>query len=251
MCVQELRGAWLSNALHYLRSTPMGVYWVRKMAQPATVINRDVLHNTVEGKPGYASTVTFSPSDISRELSSGIQSVIGRNSSKGDISHVLNSGYVSMQEGNPHSTTSLQRAIAGTARQLNLSMAVWVSAAKDPLKLCLGTEIMNEEKLIITRQYVAGGGAQLTAERAPARLISIKEDQREARVERYGVDIEVRYFEHAFEFVCLHFPCFNFVVCVVVSVEQVVRPKTKAIVGGCTRILTMCFFGGRCRSTRS
>ena len=229
----------------------MGVYRVRKMAQPATVINRDVLHNTVEGKPGYASTVTFSPSDISRELSSGIQSVIGRHSSKGDISHVLNSGYVSMQEGNPHSTTSLQRAIAGTARQLNLSMAVWVSAAKDPLKLCLGTEIMNEEKLIITRQYVAGGGAQLTAERAPARLISIKEDQREARVERYGVDIEVRYnlFERAFEFVCLHFPRFNLVVSVVEGVEKVVRRRKNGIVGVYKNPKCM-FFGGRCRSIR-
>ena len=55
----------------------------------------------------------------------------------------------------------------------------------------LGTAVVREQKIIITRKYVVGGSALITPERAPARTVSVKEDAREEILCRYGGDLEM------------------------------------------------------------
>lgn len=47
-----------------------------------------------------------------------------------------------------------------------------------------------DAKIIIKRKYIQGGGAMITPERAPARLVSVQEDVREVMLTRYGGDVE-------------------------------------------------------------
>jgi hypothetical protein len=67
----------------------------------------------------------------------------------------------------------------------------WLASYVDPIKAIFGTSIENNQKVIIKRKYMVGGGAIITPEHAPARSVAIQEDVREVRLVRYGGDIEM------------------------------------------------------------
>ena len=89
-----------------------------------------------------------------------------------------------------HATTGIPYAIAGTAKVVEMDVAERLTAFSDPIKAILGTGVHGDEKVIIKRQYVAGGGASIVPERAAARTIALQEDVREVHLTRYGADIE-------------------------------------------------------------
>ena len=90
----------------------------------------------------------------------------------------------------PHSTTGIPYAISGTAKNVQVEVSQRLAGFKDPIKAILGVGVHSEQKIIIRRQYVAGGGAGIVPERAPARTVAIQEDTREVMLTRYGGDIE-------------------------------------------------------------
>lgn len=90
----------------------------------------------------------------------------------------------------PHSTTGIPYAISGTAKNVQIEVSQRLAGFKDPIKAILGVGVHSEQKIIIRRQYVAGGGAGIVPERAPARTVAIQEDTREVMLTRYGGDIE-------------------------------------------------------------
>ena len=59
------------------------------------------------------------------------------------------------------------------------------------MQAILGVGVHRDAKIIIKRKYIQGGGAMITPERAPARLVSVQEDVREVMLTRYGGDVEV------------------------------------------------------------
>ena len=69
---------------------------------------------------------------------------------------------------------------------INQKVAIWMASFEDPIKSVLGTAVVREQKIIVTRKYVVGGSALITPERAPARTVSIREDAREEVLCRYG-----------------------------------------------------------------
>jgi hypothetical protein len=78
-----------------------------------------------------------------------------------------------------HATTGLPLALAGSASVVNVSVTEQLAAFSDPIKAILGTGVHESQKVIIKRQYVAGGGADIVPERAPARTVAVQEDVRE------------------------------------------------------------------------
>ena len=80
-----------------------------------------------------------------------------------------------------HATTGIPLAIAGSATVVNIDVTEKLSAFSDPIKAILGTGIEEGQKIIIKRQYVAGGGADIVPERAPARTVAVQEDVREGQ----------------------------------------------------------------------
>lgn len=90
----------------------------------------------------------------------------------------------------PHATTGIPYAISGTATNVQVEVAQRLSGFQDPIKAIMGVGVHREQKIIIRRQYVAGGGAGPVPERAPARTVAIQEDTREVMLTRYGGDIE-------------------------------------------------------------
>jgi len=89
-----------------------------------------------------------------------------------------------------HASTGLPLALAGSASVVNVSVTEQLAAFSDPIKAILGTGVHESQKVIIKRQYVAGGGADIVPERAPARTVAVQEDVREVTLTRYGADIE-------------------------------------------------------------
>ena len=90
----------------------------------------------------------------------------------------------------PHATTGIPYAISGTATNVQVEVAQRLTGFQDPIKAIMGVGVHRDQKIIIRRQYVAGGGAGPVPERAPARTVAIQEDSREVMLTRYGGDIE-------------------------------------------------------------
>lgn len=95
------------------------------------------------------------------------------------------------RSGYARATTGLTEAIEGSASVIATTVAAGLLESQDPIKAILTTEVHQQEKIIITRTYVVGGGAEVTPERAPARAVSVKQDVREVYMARYGGDIEM------------------------------------------------------------
>ena len=89
-----------------------------------------------------------------------------------------------------HGTTGIPYAISGTATVVQMDVAQRLADYVDPIKAILGVGMHSEQRVIIKRQYVAGGSAGIVPERAPARTVAIQEDVREVMLTRYGGDIE-------------------------------------------------------------
>ena len=89
-----------------------------------------------------------------------------------------------------HGTTGIPYAISGTAKVVQMDVAQRLAGYSDPIKAIMGIGVHREQKIIIKRQYVAGGGAGIVPERAPARTVAVQEDAREVMLTRYGGDIE-------------------------------------------------------------
>ena len=96
-----------------------------------------------------------------------------------------------LKSGYPHSTTGIPMAIHGTASQIQVDVADALAGFQDPIKALLGVGIHQDQKIIIRRRYVVGGGASVVPERAPARTVSVREDVRSIMLTRYGADLEM------------------------------------------------------------
>ncbi|MGB0549519.1 MAG: hypothetical protein ACPGR8_10325 [Limisphaerales bacterium] len=90
----------------------------------------------------------------------------------------------------PRATTGIPMAISGTATVVQLDVASALSSYSDPIRAILGLGVHEDQRVIIKRAYVSGGGASIVPERAPARTVSVAEDVREVMLTRYGADIE-------------------------------------------------------------
>lgn len=90
----------------------------------------------------------------------------------------------------PHATTGIPLAISGTATVVQLDVASALANYSDPIRAILGLGVHEDQRVIIKRAYVAGGGASIVPERAPARTVALSEDVREVMLTRYGADVE-------------------------------------------------------------
>jgi hypothetical protein len=121
-------------------------------------------------------------------MNSGARAIMGDATSLGTS---MNLGRTDIHESAPHATTSLAYAINGTARLFADTVTAWMAGYVEPMKVVMGTIVVEEESVLITREYLVGGGCQITAERSLAPTISLKEDQRRVVLNTYGADITV------------------------------------------------------------
>lgn len=131
-------------------------------------------------------------SKLKQAIADSVANVLGKNvaiEQRGPFAMSMTTGF-SRDGTGAHGTTGIPYAIAGTAKVVEIDVAERLTAFSDPIRAILGTSVHGEQKIIIKRQYVAGGGAQIVPERAPARTVAIQEDVREVVLTRYGADIE-------------------------------------------------------------
>ena len=95
------------------------------------------------------------------------------------------------RDGPTHTTTGIPYAIHGTATLVQQRVALALGNYQDPIKLLLPTAVHREKTIVIRRKYVVGGQSIITPERAPARSVAIREDQRTVQLTRYGGDLEM------------------------------------------------------------
>jgi hypothetical protein len=103
----------------------------------------------------------------------------------------IHSVNLDLHQGYAHSTTGIPYAIEGTATVIANTICAGLLEVQDPIKAIFSTQVHQKHRIIVTRKFVVGGGAQITPERAPARTVAIQEDSREIETDRYGGDIEM------------------------------------------------------------
>ena len=91
----------------------------------------------------------------------------------------------------PHSSLGLQVAIAGRASVVQADVAAHLLEYTDPIRSILGASIADSHRVIVKRRFVMGGDAEIIPERAPGRTLSVKEEEREVALGRYGADLEM------------------------------------------------------------
>ena len=91
--------------------------------------------------------------------------------------------------GPPRTTTSLTTIFNGTAKVIQKTATMSFALRPDPVKSIMAQEIVNEEKIIVITPVVTGGGAQITPERAAAKVVSTTATAREFTLARYGLDV--------------------------------------------------------------
>jgi len=96
-----------------------------------------------------------------------------------------------LRESASHTTTGIPYAIHGSATLVQQKVAHALASYQDPIKAIFGTAVHKDREIIIRRKYVVGGQAMITPERAPARTVAIKEDERRVVLARYGGDLEM------------------------------------------------------------
>jgi hypothetical protein len=96
-----------------------------------------------------------------------------------------------LRESTNHATTGIPYAIHGTATLVQQRVAAALATYQDPIKAVLPTVANNSKRIVIRRKYVVGGDAIITPERAPARTVAIREDERSVVLTRYGGDLEM------------------------------------------------------------
>jgi len=95
------------------------------------------------------------------------------------LSEQMTLGDLDMKMGVNHSTTGIPYAIHGTCKVVNNKVTTWLAGFDDPIKSIMPVAIHEGQKIIVRRKYVVGGSALITPERAPAKTVSIREDERE------------------------------------------------------------------------
>ena len=68
-----------------------------------------------------------------------------------------------------HATTGIPYAISGTAAVVEMDIGERLMAFSDPIRAILGTGVHTSQKIIVKRQYPAGGGASIVPERGACR----------------------------------------------------------------------------------
>ena len=89
-----------------------------------------------------------------------------------------------------YAAAGLAAALAGSADVVNVDVAQRLVSFSDPVRAILNTSVHTTQKVIVKRKYVAGGGASVVPERAPARTVAVQEEAKECVLTRYGSDIE-------------------------------------------------------------
>lgn len=149
-------------------------------------INTALNQKHVDGIIGLAGSGIID--NAANQINTGNRTVLGDEQNMG---HLMSVGRADIHESAPHQTTSLGYAINGTAKVFADTVTAWMANYVEPMKVIMGTMVVNEETVIITREYLVGGGCQITAERALAPTISLKEDQRKVVLNTYGADIMI------------------------------------------------------------
>lgn len=90
-----------------------------------------------------------------------------------------------------HIGRGLAVALSGRATVVQANVASHLIEYADPLKLIMPPEIAEDSRLIVKRKQVLGANAEIVPESAPARVVSVKEEEIEVVLQRYGGDIEM------------------------------------------------------------
>lgn len=143
------------------------------MAHAFTGINKAVCHSEQTLGAGSASGVPAQPTDV---FSQTVKSLLG---STAQLAYSMNLGTMDQYTGSSRSTTGIPVAISGTARVISQNVSRFLTGFEDPIKAALTTTVVEESRVIIKRKYVVGGSSLIVPEHAPARTVSVREDQRE------------------------------------------------------------------------
>lgn len=130
----------------------------------------------------------FTSGNKDATMTEAVSSILGNSAI---VSRQMGISDLDLREGFSHTTTGIPYAIHGTATLVQQQVAKALAAYQDPIKAILGTAVHRDRKIIIRRKYVVGGKAMITPERAPARTVAIKEDERHVTLARYGGDLEM------------------------------------------------------------
>lgn len=143
----------------------------------------------VAGDPPHAKgQIGTTHSNIEGKMRNSVRALLGDSVR---LSEQLSLGDLDVHTGVNHSTTGIPYAIHGTAKVVNTKVATWLAGFDDPIKAIMPVGVHEGQKIIIKRKYVVGGSAVITPERAPAKTVSIREDEREVLLTRYGGDLEM------------------------------------------------------------
>ena len=136
-----------------------------------------------QGPPGYLGTARNE--DKLREC---VRNLLGDNIR---LSEQFATGDIELYSGAPHTTTGLAYALNGRASVVSMNMAQSLAGFSDPIKSILPVGVHATNRVIVRRKYVVGGAASIVPERSSARLVSVREEEREVLLTRYGADLEM------------------------------------------------------------
>lgn len=155
-----------------------------KVIMPTTTIDTRMQRDGY-GAKGMASTTS---DDVAGQMRGSVRALLGDSIR---LSDRMSLGDLDTYTGPTHSTTGIPYAIHGTAKVVSTKVATWLAGFDDPIKAIMPVAVHEQQKIIIRRKYVVGGSAIITPERAPARTVAVREDEREVVLTRYGGDLEM------------------------------------------------------------
>jgi len=155
---------------------------------PATSINQALFPGESSGRQGFAgASGSGGPLDVGTALAKAMSEMMLDST---DTSRNMNmGGGVPVHSGPPRTTTSLTHIFNGTAEVIQRKAAMSFATRADPVKAIMAQQIVTKSKIIVITPAVTGGGAQITPERAAARVVSTEAHAREFELARYGLDV--------------------------------------------------------------
>jgi hypothetical protein len=160
----------------------------------ATGINTTLLTQETSGTVGRLGSLKEQTGSrgIADQITTALKQYLDKDINGGDPSRQMSlDGGVSQYYGVPQTTRSLPHILNGTARIIRAKVATTTATRADPIKVIMALQIVDESKVIVITPIVTGGGAQITPERASAKLISTSATQKEFFLARYGVDVSM------------------------------------------------------------
>lgn len=125
--------------------------------------------------------------DVVNTVRNNVQTLFG----KSTMVSANRSVDVDMTQSNPMAAKGLAMQISGSAEIVSVDVGESLATFQDPLKVLLGTRLVDAPRVILKRKFVSGSGvSDPLPERAPGRLVSVTEREREMILQRYGSDIE-------------------------------------------------------------